>query len=87
MTGERENNIPSLAAQPTSDSKEAAPVPSSSVKPDAKSLKWAWLYIFDWYPSHYSPEERKLLRKQDFIILPLCCLMCMFDSIISLATS
>ncbi|KAM0807021.1 putative Major facilitator superfamily (MFS) profile domain-containing protein [Seiridium cardinale] len=52
-----------------------APVPSSSNRPEPKSLKWAWLYIFDWYPSHYSAEERKLLRKQDCIILPLCCMM------------
>lgn len=53
-----------------------APIPSSSLKPEVRSMGWAWLYIFDWYPSHYSAEERKLLRKQDCIILPLCCLMC-----------
>ncbi|KAJ0335777.1 hypothetical protein COL922a_008791 [Colletotrichum nupharicola] len=28
-----------------------------------RSLWVAWLYIFDWYPSHYSKEEKRLLRK------------------------
>jgi hypothetical protein len=27
-----------------------------------------------WYPSHYSPEEKKLVRKLDCILLTLCCL-------------
>jgi hypothetical protein len=55
-------------------------VVSSSIgsqKP-ARSLWLAWIYIFDWYPSHYSMEEKRLLRKQDSIILTLCCLMCEF---------
>ena len=43
------------------------PVPSSATKPPKRSLWMAWLYIFDWYPSHYSAEEKKLLRKQDYI--------------------
>ncbi|KAH8588605.1 vitamin H transporter [Bisporella sp. PMI_857] len=50
-------------------------LPSSSYKPKTKSLWVAWLYLFDWYPSHYSVEEKRLLRKQDCIILPMCCLM------------
>jgi hypothetical protein len=50
-------------------------VSSSTQKPN-RSLLLAWLYIFDWYPSHYSKEEKRLLRKQDSIILTLCCLMC-----------
>lgn len=45
-------------------------VVSSAAKPQ-RSLKTAWLYIFDWYPSHYSEEERALVKKQDRIILPL----------------
>ena len=49
---------------------------SSSTQKPARSLFLAWLYIFDWYPSHYSKEEKRLLRKQDSIILTLCCLMC-----------
>lgn len=48
----------------------------SSRRPQIRSPKYAWLYIFDWYPSHYSTEEKRLLKKQDYIILPLCCLMC-----------
>ncbi|RYP93820.1 hypothetical protein DL770_000016 [Monosporascus sp. CRB-9-2] len=57
------------------DAQDDLPVVSSSQKPEPKSLWLAWLYIFDWYPSHYSAEEKRLLRKQDSIILPLCCLM------------
>ena len=45
-------------------------VTSAAAKPQ-RSLKTAWLYIFDWYPSYYSEEERALLKKQDRIILPL----------------
>ncbi|RYP66643.1 hypothetical protein DL769_005975 [Monosporascus sp. CRB-8-3] len=43
------------------------PAVSSSQKPEPKSLWLAWLYVFDWYPSHYSAEEKRLLRKQDGI--------------------
>ncbi|KAM0418798.1 hypothetical protein ACHAPT_012308 [Fusarium lateritium] len=32
-------------------------------------------YMFDWYPSHYSKEEKRLLRKLDSVLLTLCCLM------------
>lgn len=46
-------------------------VVSSATKPPARDLRTAWLYIFDWYPSHYSNEEKRLLKKQDRIILPL----------------
>ena len=46
---------------------EDLPVPSSATKPPERSLWLAWLYIFDWYPSRYSAEEKKLLRKQDCI--------------------
>ena len=28
---------------------------------------------YQWYPSHYSPEEKKLVRKLDCILLTLCC--------------
>lgn len=51
-------------------------VVSSSTQKPTRSLTLAWLYIFDWYPSHYSKEEKRLLRKQDSILLTLCCLMC-----------
>lgn len=46
-------------------------VVSSATKPPARDLRRAWLYIFDWYPSHYSAEEKALVKKQDRIILPL----------------
>jgi hypothetical protein len=40
------------------------------------SYKTAWMYIFDWYPSHYSPLERKMLRKLDAILLTFGSLAC-----------
>lgn len=46
-------------------------VVSSATKPPKKDLRLAWLYIFDWYPKHYSKEEKALVKKQDRIILPL----------------
>ncbi|KAJ8109657.1 hypothetical protein OPT61_g7306 [Boeremia exigua] len=49
-------------------------VVSSATEKPSRSLWVAWLYIFDWYPSHYSPEEKKLVRKLDCILLTLCCL-------------
>ncbi|KAF1363967.1 MFS general substrate transporter [Lizonia empirigonia] len=48
-------------------------VVSSATEKPSRSLWVAWLYIFD-YPSHYSPEEKKLVRKLDCILLTLCCL-------------
>ncbi|CAI6096152.1 hypothetical protein V2G26_007939 [Clonostachys chloroleuca] len=29
----------------------------------------AWIYMFDWYPSHYPEDERKFLRKLDAFLL------------------
>lgn len=46
-------------------------VVSSATKPPEKSLWLAWMYIFNWYPSHYSKEEKRLVMKLDRIILPL----------------
>ncbi|KAJ3532108.1 hypothetical protein NM208_g8586 [Fusarium decemcellulare] len=62
---------------------EEAPAPvikndmvvSSATKPPSKNLWLAWLYIFDWYPKHYSKEEKALVKKLDRIILPLICSM------------
>ncbi|KAM0328881.1 hypothetical protein ACHAQA_005297 [Verticillium albo-atrum] len=78
-----ELNIQSLDEQ-TQSTPDAAPregspehdakgdvVVSSSTKPPKRDLRIAWLYIFDWYPSHYSNEEKRLLKKLDRIILPL----------------
>ncbi|KAJ4303465.1 hypothetical protein N0V90_002360 [Kalmusia sp. IMI 367209] len=47
---------------------------SSSTQKPTRSFLLAWMYIFDWYPSHYSKAEKKLLRKLDCILLTLCCL-------------
>ncbi|KAL0938069.1 Pantothenate transporter liz1-like protein 7 [Colletotrichum truncatum] len=48
-------------------------VSSATQKPN-RSFWVAWMYIFDWYPSHYSKEEKKLVRKLDSVLLTLCCL-------------
>ena len=45
-------------------------VVSSATKPPKRDFRLAWLYVFDWYPSHYSKEEKALIKKQDRIILP-----------------
>lgn len=49
---------------------------SSANKAKHRSLWVAWLYLFEWYPSHYSKEEKRLLRKLDSVILPVCCFAC-----------
>ncbi|KAJ5742310.1 hypothetical protein N7533_011719 [Penicillium manginii] len=66
---------PPPTADEPSDTEKAPVVSSSTNRPAAPSLWKAWKYIFDWYPSHYSDEERRLLRKLDCFIMPLCCLM------------
>ncbi|OOQ91738.1 putative vitamin H transporter [Penicillium brasilianum] len=69
----REAPLPT--ADELSDTEKAPVVSSSANRPAAPSLWKAWRYMFDWYPSHYSAEERRLLRKLDCFIMPLCCLM------------
>lgn len=52
-------------------------VPQEEHGKKAEYTFWtAWMYIFDWYPSHYPPEERKLLRKLDACMLTFCSLLC-----------
>ncbi|KAM0275865.1 hypothetical protein ACHAQH_007337 [Verticillium albo-atrum] len=76
VTSHAETDVQPVSRSPNaSNDTESIPVSSSTNKPQAKSLWVAWAYMFDWYPSHYSKEEKRLLRKQDCIILPLCCLM------------
>ncbi|KAF2184029.1 MFS general substrate transporter [Zopfia rhizophila CBS 207.26] len=35
----------------------------------------AWMYLWEWYPSHYPEEERKLLQKMDACLLSFCSFM------------
>lgn len=52
-------------------------VPGSSAnEAPVHSWKSAWLYMFNWYPSHYSAEEKKMLRKLDFFLLTFTSIMC-----------
>jgi hypothetical protein len=41
-----------------------------------RSAWTAWMYVLDWYPNHYSREERKMLKKLDFFLLSFCSIMC-----------
>ncbi|GJC84373.1 pantothenate transporter liz1 [Colletotrichum liriopes] len=41
-------------------------------EPRKRSLWIAWLYMFDWYPSHLSKEESRFLRKLDAFLLTFC---------------
>ncbi|KAK6215238.1 vitamin H transporter [Colletotrichum tabaci] len=41
-------------------------------EPRKRSLWIAWLYMFDWYPSHLSKEESHFLRKLDAFLLTFC---------------
>ncbi|PIG83917.1 vitamin H transporter [Aspergillus arachidicola] len=73
--GTRAASPPRTADEPR-DAEKRPVVSSTTNRPAAPSLWKAWQYMFDWYPSHYSKEERRLLRKLDCFIMPLCCLMC-----------
>ncbi|OJJ65294.1 hypothetical protein ASPSYDRAFT_169650 [Aspergillus sydowii CBS 593.65] len=69
-----QNNPATFENLTASDSEKDPAAPSSANKPKPRSLWVAWLYLFDWYPSHYSKQEKKLLFKLDCVLLPLCCL-------------
>ncbi len=71
-----QNNPATFENLTASDSEKDPAAPSSANKPKPRSLWVAWLYLFDWYPSHYSKQEKKLLFKLDCVLLPLCCLAC-----------
>jgi len=45
-------------------------------KPTQRSLWIAWLYMFNWYPSHLSKEEKGFLRKLDAFLLTFTSLAC-----------
>ena len=66
-------NVTAATPEPQPKDGEKLPVAPATEKP-TKSFWVAWIYIFDWYPSHYSKEEKKLVRKLDCILLSLCCL-------------
>lgn len=52
------------------DAVELSPPEARQLKEAPKRSLWvAWMYIFDWYPSHYPEDERKFLRKLDAYLL------------------
>jgi hypothetical protein len=58
----------------------------TGAKPTERSLWIAWLYMFNWYPSHYSKEEKRFLRKLDTFLLTFTSLACMIASDYDLAS-
>ncbi|KFY31737.1 hypothetical protein V493_00819 [Pseudogymnoascus sp. VKM F-4281 (FW-2241)] len=62
------------ATTPTAKADDELPAIDRGTAPKRSFWK-AWMYMFDWYPSHYSVEERRLLRKLDYTLMPFCCLM------------
>lgn len=82
MAVDAQNNPANFENSTASDTEKDAAAPSSANKPKPRSLWVAWLYLFDWYPSHYSKQEKKLLFKLDCVLLPLCCLACTLTQII-----
>ena len=61
---------------PPEDDVEGVVPGSSTNHAPVRSYATAWMYLFDWYPSHYSPMERKMLRKLDSVLLTFGCLAC-----------
>lgn len=62
-----ENELPVPEGE-TADSTEQQTTERVTKAP--KRNVWiAWIYMFNWYPSHYSKEERKFLRKLDAFML------------------
>ncbi|KAL3296263.1 vitamin H transporter [Colletotrichum asianum] len=56
--------VPAVAASTVME--EAGETENQAPK---RSLWIAWLYMFDWYPSHLSKQEKKFLRKLDAFLL------------------
>lgn len=66
-TPQNGNEVTAITAPVVGSTANAAPI---------RSPGKAWMYILDWYPKHYSKEERKMLRKLDFFLLSFCSIMC-----------
>lgn len=60
----RDAAVPAVAASTVME--EAGETENQAPK---RSLWIAWLYMFDWYPSHLSKQEKKFLRKLDAFLL------------------
>ena len=81
VAGSQADDVPSPSAAHMAG--EESPVPGSTVNEAPVRSPWtAWMYILDWYPSHYSAQERKMLRKLDFFLLSFCSIMCKCHAVI-----
>lgn len=67
----KESGTTAIAAPAEEVAQVAIEVPATrELKEAPKRNVWvAWLYMFNWYPAHYPPEERKFLRKLDAFML------------------
>lgn len=66
-----------IAAETTTDAVAAIGEEEVIQRKAPKRSPWvAWLYMFEWYPSHYPKEERQLLRKLDWFLLTFTSLAC-----------
>ncbi|KAF2635400.1 pantothenate transporter liz1 [Massarina eburnea CBS 473.64] len=66
------------ATRPRDETTAVEPATTNVIAPiDApKRSPWkAWMYLWEWYPSHYPAEEKKLLRKMDACLLSFCSFM------------
>ncbi|KAH8656001.1 vitamin H transporter [Tricladium varicosporioides] len=73
MTSTTSTHQVNASSRNVDDTALVEPIPGSSAnEAPIRSYKTAWLYIFDWYPSHYSPLEKKMLRKLDMFLLTFC---------------
>lgn len=67
-------DVVATTSKPEIEDEEKKDTIAPATEKPTKNVWVAWMYIFDWYPSHYSKEEKKLVRKLDCILLSLCCL-------------
>lgn len=67
----KESGTTTVAAPAEEIAQVAEEVPATrELKEAPKHNVWvAWVYMFNWYPAHYPPEERKFLRKLDAFML------------------
>lgn len=67
----KESEATTVAAPTEEVAQVAEEVPATrELKEAPKRNLWvAWVYMFNWYPAHYPPEERKFLRKLDAFML------------------
>jgi hypothetical protein len=67
-----------LGAEVVAEQATTVELPARAEAPKRPAM-YAWVYMFDWYPSHYSPLEKMVVRKLDYFLLTFCSFMCRFQ--------